>query len=161
MIRETRRAGACLLALGSVVALLTLLAGPAGAQTSGGAVAVDGSVASGEAHAARGSTASGESTATDGSVASGCSFADNYSTASGDDSCDRRPPPTVRPPVTVTPTTAVRPPTGGGATATPARRLALTGSWSTPMAATAALAIALGTLMVIAGSDRRRASTRA
>ncbi len=159
MIRETRRAGACLLALGSVVAMLTLLAGPAGAQTSGGAVAVDGSVASGEAHAARGSTASGESTATDGSVASGCSFADNHSTASGDD-CVRK----------VTPTTRVAPPTtrpgpggggGGGATATPARRLALTGSWSTPMIAMAALAIALGTLMVVAGSDRRRASARA
>ena len=153
MIRETRRAGACLLALGSVVAVLTLLAGPAGAQTSGGAVATDGSVASGEAHASRNSTASGESTAINNSTASGCSTATNGSTASGDDSCARRTPPTT-----------VRPPTppggGGGATAT-AGRLALTGSWSTPMIAMAALAIAIGALLVVAGSDRRRASARA
>lgn len=148
MIRDTRRAGACLLALSSVVAMLTLLAGPAGAQTSGGAVAVDGSVASGSAHAARESTASGESTATDGSTASGCSTADNESTASGDGTCRRT-------------TATTRPVTGGGGGGTTARpaatagRLALTGDWSTPMAAVAALAIVLGGLMVVAGSDRR------
>ena len=153
MIRDTRRAGACLLALGSLVAVLTLLAGPAGAQTSGGAVAVDGSVASGEAHAARNSTASGESTATDGSTASGCSTADNHSTASGDGTCGR--------------TTATTRPGPGGTTATTARpaatagRLALTGDWSASMVALAALAIVLGTLMVVSTSDRRRSSVRA
>lgn len=156
MIRETRRAGACLLLLGSVVAVLTLLAGPAGAQ-SGGAVAVDGSVASGEAHAARDSTASGESTATDGSTASGCSLADNESTASGDGNCGRTTA-TTRPGTATTPTTA-RPGTGtGAATAAPAAtagRLALTGSWSAPMTALALLAVVLGGLMVVAGSDRR------
>jgi len=155
MIRDTRRAGACLLALGSVVAVLTLLAGPAGAQTSGGAVAVDGSVASGVAHAARDSTASGESTATDGSTASGCSTADNHSTASGDGTCGRTTA-TTRPPQPTTPTTA-RP----GTPSATGGRLALTGTWTGPMMGLAALAVVLGALMVVSASDRRRSSVRA
>ena len=170
MTRQTRRAGAFLVALGSAVAVLALLAGPASAQqTSGGATATDGSVASGDAHASRNSTASGDATAINNSTASGCSTAINNSTASGDDTCG---------PTTTRPTTATtRPPAGGGttggttgggggagtttagpATATTAARLAFTGSWSAPIAAMAALAIALGAWLLVAASDRRRAS---
>ena len=78
------------MARGGVVAMFALLvAGPARAQTSGGATATGGSVASGEAHASNNSTASGESTASNNSTASGCSTATTNSTASGDDSCGR------------------------------------------------------------------------
>ena len=164
MTRDTRRAGALLVALGGVVAVLALMAGPASAQTSGGAVATDGSVASGDAHATRNSTASGDATAVNGSTASGCSTAINNSTASGDD-CE-----VTRTTVTTRPTTATtRPATGGGATtggggaaagATTAR-LALTGSWSLQLTAMAALALALGATMLVSASERRRATSRA
>ena len=91
-----------LAALAGVVAVLGLLAGPAGAQTtnaprsgpgtSGGAlatndsvasgtcVAIDDSVCSGSGSARNDSTSSGDAHAVDGSVASGCSTA-------VDDSC--------------------------------------------------------------------------
>ncbi len=136
MTRDTRRAGAFLAALGGVVMIMTLLAGPAGAQTSGGAVAIDGSVASGQAHAHDDSTASGHSKAVGGSTASGCSTATDESTTSGDDKCARH--------------AAPRPaPTPG--------RLALTGSWSATMAMGAALAVGLGAILVLAGRRREPA----
>jgi hypothetical protein len=159
MTRQTRRAGTFLVALGGMVAMFALLvAGPASAQTSGGATATGGSVASGEAHASNNSTASGESTAQNNSTASGCSTAVNNSVASGDDSCGVTA--TTRPPGVTTTT----PPGGGTATtarpATPAAatsaRLAVTGSWTAPLMAAAALAIALGVLLQAAGSERRR-----
>ena len=170
MTRDTRRAGALLVALGGVVAVLALMAGPASAQTSGGAVATDGSVASGDAHAARGSTASGDATAVNGSVASGCSTAINNSTASGDD-CDRDKDRdkdhdkdgksggggVVRGGGGV----------GGGSAAGGARpaatttaRLALTGSWSVQLTALAALAVAFGAVLMISASERRRVTSR-
>ncbi|MEW6155737.1 MAG: hypothetical protein AB1673_17420 [Actinomycetota bacterium] len=143
------------MAVGSMVAMLALLAGPASAQTSGGAMADNTSVASGTAHAEDGSTASGvshaenwstasgESHAHDGSTASGCSRAEDGSTASGAD-CPRHVPP---PHVTAT---TVRP-----ATATPAR-LALTGTWTAPLAAMAGLSLALGSALQLVGRGRRR-----
>src|SRR5436309_3569018 len=89
--------------LGSLLAgtagALLLLAGPAGAQTtsqtSGGALATNGSVASGSCvatldstcsgsgRASADSTASGSATAANGSTSSGCATAINDSTASG------------------------------------------------------------------------------
>ena len=156
MTRQTRRAGAFLVALGGAVAVLALLAGPASAQatsqTSGGALATGGSVASGEAVARNNSTASGDAVAIDNSTASGCSTAINNSTASGADGCGPAP-------------TTPRPPTGGGGGGggaagggtTTAARLAVTGSWSAPMLALAALAVAFGAWLMVAASDRRRA----
>ena len=201
MTRDTRRAGTFLVALGGVVAMLVLMAGPAAADShdwdgkgdhkgdvhkddghkddghkgdlfpdglhSGGAVAVDGSVASGEAHAARGSTASGDATAVRGSVASGCSLAINKSTASGDDHCDRDKHDFDKDKdkgkghgggggggV------------GGGATVRPAAatsaRLAFTGpSMTTQLAALAGLAVALGVVLTVSASERRRVTSRA
>ncbi|MFN2505911.1 MAG: hypothetical protein ABR540_17070 [Acidimicrobiales bacterium] len=164
MTKHTTRAGMFPAALGGVVAVLALLAGPASAQTSGDAYAENGSVASGSADARNNSTASGDATAVNGSTASGCSTAINTSTASGDD-CDadkkrdhkddgkdhdgkdhdgkgHRP--------------------AGIGGATPARAttasLALTGSWTAPLAVTAAVATGLGLLLLISTSDRRRAS---
>lgn len=163
MTRDRRRAGAFLVALGGLVAM-ALLAGPASAQTTttvippnlpAGSTAVDGSVSSGTAYAARNSTASGDAVAINNSTASGCADAINTSTASGD-SCG--------PGGGTTATT--RPPTtggggssgGGGATST--ARLALTGSWSAPMVAMAALAVVLGSLLLVSASGRRRLSQR-
>ena len=149
MTTDTRRAGAFLVALSTTVAVLALLAGPAGAQTvSGGANASNGSVASGTAQATNGSDASGSAVANNGSTASGCSTANNQSTTSGG------PCPT---------TAAARP--AGTATATPAAataaRLALTGSWTAPMLAMAALAMAFGAFLLVSTSNRRRAFFRA
>ena len=154
MTSQTKRAGTFMVALGGMVAMFALLvASPAAhAQTSGGAIATGGSVASGTADADNNSTASGDATARNNSTASGCATAVNNSTASGDD---------CRPATGVTTTTA-RPPTttGGGTTATTAgataARLALTGSWTAPLMAFAALAIAMGMLLQTAGSTGRR-----
>ncbi|MEW6154401.1 MAG: hypothetical protein AB1673_10500 [Actinomycetota bacterium] len=160
-MKSQRTAG--LMLGGIVVLLMMLVAGPAGAQTSGGATAEHGSVASGTAHAENGSTASGASHAEnwstasgqahahDGSTASGCSRAEDGSTASGAD-CPRHVPPPHQPPHQpphVTPTT-VRP-----AAATPAR-LALTGTWTAPLAAMAGLSVALGSALQLVGRGRRR-----
>lgn len=154
--------------LAGVAGTLFLLAAPAGAQTSGpstsgGAratsdsvasgtcVAVDDSVCSGSGRAADDSTSSGSAVAVDGSVASGCATAVNDATASGGP-C---------PPAT-TPTTAVRipGPTGGGgggattarpaaaATPTASRTLALTGASTGELAASGALALLVGALLV-------------
>src|SRR4051794_23667540 len=114
MTRDTRRAGAFLVALGGAVAVLGLLAGPAGAQTTttvfppnlpAGSTAIDNSVSSGTAYAARNSPASGDAVAINNSTASGCAEAANNSTASGD-TC---------PTTTVArATTTTRPGTAGG-----------------------------------------------
>lgn len=82
---KRRGASAVVVAL---IGVLALFAGPAGGQTdSGGALAVDGSVASGTAFAENDSTASGDSSAVDGSTASGCATAVDHSTASGAPPC--------------------------------------------------------------------------
>jgi hypothetical protein len=105
-------------ALGGAVAVLALLAGPAGAQTTttvfppnipAGSTAIDNSVSSGTAFAQRNSTASGDAVAVDNSTASGCADAARNSTASGDD-CG--PTTTVRGATTTT--RATTPPGGGG-----------------------------------------------
>src|SRR5437763_1628738 len=118
MTRDKRRAGAFLVALGGAVAVLALLAGPAGAQTTttvfppnipAGSTAIDNSVSSGTGFAQRNSDASGDAVAVDNSTASGCADAARNSTASGDD-CG--PATTVRGATTTTrPST---PTTGGG-----------------------------------------------
>lgn len=128
------------MALGAV-AVLALLANPAGAQTSGGAVAQNGSVASGSGNANQNSTASGNAVATNGSTGSGCSTANNNSTASGGECA----PATTR---------ATTPP---ATTAT--ARLALTGAFSGELAGMAALALALGGGLVVL--SRRRAALQA
>ena len=167
MTRDTRRAGAFLVALGSAIAVLALVAGPASAQTSGGAIATDGSVASGSADASRNSTASGDAVARDNSVASGCSTALRNSTASGDDcEVERVKKKEEEKRVVSAPSGGAVVGVGGGAptaraAAPTAARLALTGSWSAPLAAVAALAIALGALLVVSASDRRRLTLRA
>ena len=141
------------MALGAV-AVVALLASPAGAQTTttvippnlpAGSTAINGSVSSGTAYAQQNSTASGDSVAINNSTASGCADAVNNSTASGS-------------PCPGGTTATTRPATGGGAT-TPAAsataaRLALTGSWSGEVALMAALAIALGAGLVVAGRRR-------
>lgn len=84
MRSTTRRLGAMCVALGVLLGVAGLTAGPASAQTtSGGATADEGSVASGTATAVNGSTASGDAVAIDGSVSSGCATAADGSTASG------------------------------------------------------------------------------
>ncbi|MFN2505912.1 MAG: hypothetical protein ABR540_17075 [Acidimicrobiales bacterium] len=176
MTRDTRRAGAFLVAVGGVVAMLALLAGPAAAQTSGDAWAADGSVASGsadarnnstasgDATARNNSTASGDATAVNGSTASGCSTAINTSTASGDDCDDHKKRDHKDKDDGKDHDGKGHRPAGIGG-ATPARAttasLALTGSWTAPMAALAALAVALGTVLLLSTSDRRRAATSA
>jgi hypothetical protein len=161
------------IAIAGAAAVIGLLAGPAGAQTSGpstsgGAVgrpgfqagASTGSVASGTCGDVNDSTCSGSGTAgTDstssgsagaalGSTASGCASAVNDSTASGS--------PCPGPVVVTTPTT-VRPATptsggttGGSSTASAPRALALTGSFSGPLAAVALAALALGGVLLVA-----------
>jgi hypothetical protein len=102
MNTQTRASRASLtIVLGSVLAALVLLGGPAGAGTdptgqtsgaakaiddstaSGGCLAVNGSVCSGSGVAIDGSTSSGDAVAVGGSTASGCSTAIDHSTASG------------------------------------------------------------------------------
>ncbi len=153
------------LAIAGCAAVVGLLAGPAGAQTtgpntSGGArattdsvasgtcVAIDDSVCSGSGLAVNDSTSSGSATARDGSTSSGCATAINDSTASG----------SPCPPAGPGPTTATtRPGTtggGGGGTASAPRALALTGSSSGDLALLALGALALGGLLVAAGRRR-------
>ena len=164
MTRDTRRAGAFLVALGGVVALLALWASPAAADghhhhgpVSGGAVAIDGSVASGSAHAADDSTASGDATAVDGSVASGCSTAIDDSTASGDGKCDRKHVKHDDKDHHAKPKAAVAAAKPAAATSA---RLALTGTSSGQLAALAALAVAFGVVLVVWTADRRRVTSQ-
>lgn len=139
-----KRSTVFLVALAGLLGSFALLAGPAGAEQSGTAVADDSSVASGNATAVDESTASGDSVAVGGSVASGCSFAEDHSTASGD-SCrrhhDRHHGPA---------------PSHGPAKATRVQSLALTGSSSAPMALTAAAFMFVGGALVLLASDRSR-----
>ncbi len=138
-------------AIAGVAAVIGLLAGPAGAQTSGpstsgGArattdsvasgtcVAIDDSVCSGSGLAVDDSTSSGSATARDGSTSSGCATAIDDSTASGS------PCPPAGPGTTVT-TRPGTPP--GGSTAT-----------TRPSTASAPRALALGGLLVLAGNRR-------
>ena len=185
MARSDRRAtrcsgerGAARTSLGVLLAGLAgvtiLLAGPAGAQTtrqttgqsSGGALAVNDSVASGTCVATNDSTcsgsgradddstSSGSAVAVDGSVSSGCATAINDSTASGAP-CPA--PATIAPPRTAGPTPPVRG-TGGATTARPAaasaspsRSLALTGFNNGELAGAGALALLAGAMLVRAG----------
>ena len=157
-----------LAALAGVVAVLGLLAGPAGAQTSGpgtsgGALATNDSVASGtcvatndsvcsgSGSARNDSTSSGEAVAIDGSVASGCSTAIDDSTASGADCA----------PVRVT--TAVTPGPGGGGAGTAARtattgQLARTGADLDALAASAAASVVMGGVFLALGRRRKPAA---
>jgi hypothetical protein len=183
MARSTRRATTSLgvLLLGLAAAGGLLLAGPAGAQTSGpgtsgGAratndsvasgtcVAVNDSVCSGSGTAANDSTASGSAVAVDGSVSSGCATAVNDSTASGAP-CPPATTATTRPPAPGGGgggtggggTTAARPATPSAATA--GRTLALTGSSTGPLALTGALVVLAGALLVKAARDGDPART--
>ena len=177
MDRKTRATGASvLIALGGLLAALLFLASPAGAdessQRSGEAVAVDNSTASGGCFAAHGSvcsgsgvaidgsTSSGDAFAAGGSVASGCSVAVDTSTASGGE-CGkgaeghRQPPP--RPKVHRD-VVGEETETAGVAVATETTELAFTGSSTGPLAAAGFAALALGSLMVFVGSERRRSA---
>ena len=155
-------------AIAGVAAVIGLLAGPAGAQTSGpstsgGArattdsvasgtcVATNDSVCSGSGTAINDSTSSGSATARDGSTSSGCATAINDSTASGSPCPPAGPGPTT--PTTVRPGTTP-PGGGGGGTASAPRALALTGSSSGELAALALGALAVGGLLVLVGSRR-------
>jgi hypothetical protein len=163
---QARGRGVLVLAFAAVLGLVALLAGPAGAQTSGtstatggsvssgSADATGGSVSSGEANASGGSTASGEATASGGSVASGCSTASNNSTASGG-LC----PPTTTTTIVTTTTTTVggTTTTTSGVTATTAGptpgRLAVTGSEPNRLVQGAMVALVAGLLLVLLGLD--------
>jgi hypothetical protein len=154
-----------LAALAGVVALLGLLAGPAGAQTaasptvSGGAratndsvasgtcVATNDSVCSGSGSARNDSTSSGDAVAVDGSVASGCSTAVDDSTASGADCA----------PVRVT--TVVPPGAPGGTAARTATtgQLARTGADLDALAASAAASVVMGGVFLALGRRRKPA----
>ncbi len=169
MDRKTRATGAAVLfALGSLMAALLVMASPAHAEDSGGAVAdetstasgdcvaVNGSVCSGSGFAANGSTSSGDAVAVNGSVASGCSVAIDTSTASGGNCApeevivDHRPPrPEGHRGPRGVPTAETARPTG-------AVELAFTGSSTGPLAAAGAIALALGLLLVGLSSERRR-----
>ena len=167
--RTSTRIGAVLAAFAGVAAVLGLLAGPAGAQTSGpgtsgGArattdsvasgtcVAINDSVCSGSGLAVDDSTSSGSATARDGSTSSGCATAINDSTASGFPCPPAGPGPTTvttRPPAGPgggTTATTVR---AGTATATAARTLALTGSSSADLAGVAVVALSAGGALVL------------
>lgn len=175
-----------LIALGGLLAALMLVASPAGADghgdghhptghTSGDAVAVHDSTASGGCFAAHGSvcsgsgvaidnsTSSGDATAVHGSVSSGCATAAHESTASGD-SCEREKAKHKDKDGDVHKKGVVRthrPGVGEGeeapvATATGVTELAFTGSSTGPLAAAAFAALALGSLLVVLGSERRR-----
>ena len=167
MERKTRARGAAVLfALGTLLAGMMVLAGPANAEDSGGAVAdetstasggcvaVNGSVCSGSGFAADGSTSSGDAVAVGGSVASGCSTAIDNSTASGGACAPEKhhaPPPHRKVPrhhgdVAEAP----------AATPTGAVELAFTGSSTGPLAAAGTLALALGLVLVALASERRR-----
>ncbi len=174
MQKRTRATGASvLIALGSLLAGLLLLASPAAAdpssQTSGGSeaingsvssgdcLAVNGSVCSGSGVAVNGSTSSGDAVAVNGSTSSGCAAAINGSTASGGECADAPTPDRPsrdRPGVTPGPGPGARP--AGVAEATTARGLAFTGSTTGPLMAAAAVAMLLGLMLVTLGSERRR-----
>jgi hypothetical protein len=159
-------------AIAGTAAVVGLLAGPAGAQTSGpgtsgGARATNDSVASGTCVATNDSTCSGSGSATndstssgsavarDGSTASGCALAIDDSTASGGatsvggatGSAPQPPCPTGG----TTPTT-VRP--GAGPASPTTGRLALTGSTSQDLAVAAFGALAAGGVLVALGRRR-------
>jgi hypothetical protein len=129
---------------------------------SGGCFAANGSVCSGSGVAIDNSTSSGDAVAIGGSVASGCSTAVDGSTASGGEPCPRhegqRKPPRAKP--------HGPGPTGvhhgghqaeaGVAVAVETTELAFTGSSTGLLAGAAAAALALGSLLVFLGSERRR-----
>ena len=181
MERKTRARGAAVLfALGSLLAGLMLMAGPAGATghghddssrasgdalaahdstASGGCVAVNGSVCSGSGLAANGSTSSGDAVAVDGSVASGCSEAFHDSTASGGACPPKKAPAHHKPRHHVDGHVDRH---GGHVSEAPAAKptgahhLAFTGSSTGPLAAGGAFALALGLVLVALASERRR-----
>jgi hypothetical protein len=160
-------AGGVLVALAVALGLLTLLTGPAGAQTSGGSTATGGSVSSGDADASNNSTASGDANASNGSVASGCSTAVNNSTASGGE-CTTT---TAAPATTAVTTPPTTPPTTGGvATTQPGQgtqvsivtqgagtpsRLAVTGSDANHLTQVALGLLFLGLILVALGLEGR------
>jgi len=162
-----------LIALGSLLAGLILLASPAGAdpssQTSGGSeaingsvssgtcLAVNGSVCSGSGVAANGSTSSGDAVAVNGSTGSGCATAINGSTASGGE-CAAAPMPLTPPDEQARPARPGAKVSGEATVAKPtaAKALAFTGSTTGPLAAAAAAALVLGLVMVTLTSERRR-----
>ncbi len=165
MRNKTRPAGIAMMGLGLLASLL-FLAGPAAADSDSlGPNASDGSVTSGSARADNDSVASGDAEARDGSVSSGCASAEDDSTASGGD-C--RPKPTVPPhhkPDHKPDHKVKKHHRGGGgvggaapATAIETRSLAVTGSATGPLTAAGAGLLALGALLVVLTSDRRRAS---
>ncbi len=152
-------------ALAGAAAVLSLAAGPAGAQTSGpgtsgGAratsdsvasgtcVAIDDSVCSGSGLAVDDSTSSGSAIARDGSTSSGCATAINDSTASG------APCPPTGPATTVTTRPGGTTATTRPATASTPRALALTGSSSEELAGLAVLVLALGGVLVLVANRR-------
>jgi LPXTG-motif cell wall-anchored protein len=160
-------------ALVGAAALVGLLAGPAGAQTSGpntsgGAratadsvasgtcVAVDDSVCSGSGLAVNDSTSSGAATARDGSTSSGCATAVDDSTASGAP-CPRPTTATTRP-HTTTPHGGGNVPKAGTAGATAGRTLALTGTSSAELAALAGLSLLTGGALVVLSRRRPQES---
>jgi hypothetical protein len=166
MARSNRRASALLGSLLAGIAGATfLLAGPAGAQTSGGATAVNDSVASGACVATNDSTCSGSGRATgdstssgsavavDGSTSSGCASAVNDSTASGGP-CPPATTATTRPVATGGGGTTARP---AASTATAGRSLALTGSNNGELAGAGALALLAGALLVRSAREDRTA----
>ena len=173
-MQKTRATGASvLIALGSLLAGLILLASPAGAdpssQTSGGSeaingsvssgtcLAVNGSVCSGSGVAANGSTSSGDAVAVNGSTGSGCATAINGSTASGGE-CAAAPMPLTPPDEQARPARPGAKVSGEATVAKPtaAKALAFTGSTTGPLAAAAAAALVLGLVMVTLTSERRR-----
>ena len=141
------------IAIAGAAAVIGLLAGPAGAQTSGpstsgGARATNNSVASGSGLADDNSVSSGSAVARRGSVASGCATAIDDSTASGANCA----------PVT----TVVTPGPGGGAGGTAAGgaasgQLARTGADLDALAASAAASVVMGGVFLALGRRRKPA----
>jgi hypothetical protein len=130
---------------------------------SGGCFAAHGSVCSGSGVAIDNSTSSGDAVALHGSVASGCSVAAHESTASGGD-CPGgvRKPPAPKPHAPKprvqegAAEAGAEAPEAGPAVAVETTELAFTGSSTGLLAGAAAAALALGSLLVFLGSDRRR-----
>ena len=184
MDTKTRATGASvLIALGGLVAALMLMAGPALADghgggrdetglrsgdatavhdstASGGCFAAHNSVCSGSGVAIDNSTSSGDAVAVGGSVASGCSTAVDGSTASGGEPCPRaevpKKPHKPGPRGPGGPDRGVEVSEAGVAVAVETTELAFTGSTTGLLAGAAAAALALGSLLVLLGSERRR-----
>ena len=136
---------------GALAALWLVLAAPAGAQP----VAINGSVASGgNSFAADGSTASGDAVAIGGSTASGCSFAANVSTASGGVCPPKAAPVPKAEKKVVLEKVAVG--EARAAVATPAKKLAFTGTNVGPLVSAAVVLLAAGAALLAAASPRRK-----